>query len=287
VALKNIAEDKDWRGSISGMSLSEGWCDVTVQDSTADSTLTGNQLRLIGTGYSYDISHTAWVVIEGEDKVPQMPGAVAVDAADTSAFNFAGSSFIIDGNDTNRDGTPGTAAPVYGLTTSDVEDSTRCADEPKSFRITGLGDPPSIGLHGEIPSLDTLAMALEPRANNLPGGKYTSETWGTFESPEITYIHDDVEIAGNTTGAGILLINGDLKLAGTFYWEGLVFIFGENLTIDWTVGTPYILGGLVLQSETAFFDMRGNVDIIYSSQTIGNVHENLDVVFYELICWYE
>jgi hypothetical protein len=289
VGLENIAEDNHWRGPIKSMSFSEGWCDLAVQDSSADSTLGANRLRLIGTGHSQDTAHTVQVVIEGKKQIPRLPGAIAVKS-DSSTFNFSGSTFNIDGHDTNLDLTPGPGPDILGLSVSNGPDSARAVAQPKANRIIGITPAPSVGVDTDLPDLKVLANWLRRRRGTLlfSGGTYNDVNWGTWEDPAIVYIDGDGDIQGISTGYGILIINGDLKLAGTFVWYGLLIIFGDNLTIDTSRGTPLIMGGLLLQSETsATFDIRGNVDIIYSSEAIRNVELKGNVYFYRLVSWYE
>jgi hypothetical protein len=229
------------------------------------------------------------VVIEGEKQIPRIPGAIGV-IADSSTFNFAGSTFNIDGHDTNVDGTPGPGPDIFGLSVSNGPDSARAVGEPKSHRITGATAAPSVGVDTDLPDLRVLANWLRKRRGTLqlPGGTYNSVNWGDWDHPAMVYIDGDGDIQGTSTGCGILIVNGDLKLAGTFVWLGLVIVFGDNLTIDTTLGTPMIMGGLLVQSDDdATFDVRGNVDIVYSSQAIGNVETKANVYFYRLVSWYE
>lgn len=286
-ALHTLSEDNHWSTGFSGEAFAGGTYDLTLTDSTADSTLLEDHLRLVGTGYCGDVSYTVETEVHGENQMPDLPGAIGI-RSDSTSFNFAGNTFRIDGKDTNLDGSPGPGPDILGMAVTNAGDSTRCVAEPKSDRIQGVTPAPSIGVSDELPDLATLGEWLRRRAHyDLPGGTYSSVLWGTPFTPKIVYIDGDADIPGNSFGAGVLVVNGDLKLAGTFFWYGLLIVFGTNITIDTTVGTPEIRGGLLVQSETTFFDVRGNVDIIYSSQAIQNAHDRLDVNFYRLVAWYE
>lgn len=287
IALQTVSQNNQWRSGFNDMSFSGGSYGVTVQDSTADPSLGSSRLRLIGTGQYGDASHTVRVVIEGENQMPPVPGAVAINS-DSTTFSLAGNSFNIDGRDTNVNGTPGPGPDLWGLAVSNAGDSSRCVAQPRSNRILGSTSAPSVGVSTDLPDLEALAQWLRRRADyDLPTGSYNAVTWGTFASPAIVYIDGNGSIAGNSSGAGILVVNGNLKLAGTFSWQGLVIVFGTNLTVDTTVGTPNIYGALLVQADTAFLDVKGNVNIIYSSQTIENAQNKLDVHFYRLVSWWE
>jgi hypothetical protein len=65
----------------------------------------------------------------------------------------------------------------------------------------------------------------------------------------------------NVTGYGILLVEGDLTLAGNFTWEGLVLVTG-TLTVSGGGGSKNVLGA-ILANQTV--TINGGIDIRYDS----------------------
>lgn len=60
------------------------------------------------------------------------------------------------------------------------------------------------------------------------------ETYGDLDDPQITYIEGDLYFGGMVSGAGILVVDGDLTWYGTPEFQGLILVLG---------GTYYVEGG--------------------------------------------
>ena len=60
------------------------------------------------------------------------------------------------------------------------------------------------------------------------------ETYGDLDDPQITYIEGDLYFGGMISGAGILVVDGDLTWYGTPEFQGLILVLG---------GTYYVEGG--------------------------------------------
>ena len=58
----------------------------------------------------------------------------------------------------------------------------------------------------------------------------------------IVYASGNITLNGNGRGQGILLVNGDVKLAGQFQWVGLIIARDD---IDGSVGTADVFGGVM------------------------------------------
>ena len=108
-----------------------------------------------------------------------------------------------------------------------------------------------------------------------------SDSWGTptstGTSTPITYwgpinvvyfnMHGDktLKLAGNSHGAGILLVDGNLELNGGFTWYGVIIVTGA---LDYTGGGEKNVTGGVLTGEAATVqvDLGGNAGILYCSE---------------------
>ena len=73
-----------------------------------------------------------------------------------------------------------------------------------------------------------------------------------------------LKLTGGTTGAGILLVDGNLEINGGFKWYGLVIVTGS---VDYTGGGEKNVTGGVMSGESATVevDVGGNAGIIYCS----------------------
>jgi hypothetical protein len=87
---------------------------------------------------------------------------------------------------------------------------------------------------------------------------------GTHEYRLLHAGTNTVKLAGGTTGAGILLVDGNLEINGGFKWYGLIIVTGS---VDYTGGGEKNVTGAVMCGETATVqvDVGGNAGIIYCS----------------------
>ncbi len=58
-----------------------------------------------------------------------------------------------------------------------------------------------------------------------------AETFGTNETPQVTYIAGDADMAGSISGAGILVVEGNLKWNGTPNFDGLILVLGGGFEV--------------------------------------------------------
>jgi hypothetical protein len=120
--------------------------------------------------------------------------------------------------------------------------------------------------------------------NNLSAGTYTNVVWGTTAAPEITLINGDAIIETDGTGAGLLVVNGNLDFNGAFTYTGLIFILGGEFTMSGA--NKNIIGGTFAANVidngdgtysygTPTVDFNGNSNFLYSSQGIALAYDLL------------
>ncbi len=127
-----------------------------------------------------------------------------------------------------------------------------------------------------------------------------NRTFGSANNPVIVVCDSPadtnykVKFTGNVTGYGILAIRGNLELAGTFNWYGLVVVFGEANTVSFGgSGTPGIVGGLIVAQPgtgSASLALKGTGNqgkVKYSSAALANARNIGRLRFYQIINWYE
>lgn len=82
----------------------------------------------------------------------------------------------------------------------------------------------------------------------------------------------DVMLAGGSMGCGILLVDGDLWVSGSFLWHGLVIVTGS---VTYTGGGDKNITGAVLTGGSMEADLiAGNANIVYCSTAISNQSYN-------------
>jgi len=164
-------------------------------------------------------------------------------------------------------------------------------------RVIGDGPSPSVL---EVPKLDlqdlieegarSANVVLEPDTMQKP----TKEgEWGTIEEPSIVYSSGSVKVSNGSTGAGILLINGDLTITGSFSWSGLVIVRGDVI-FKGGGGEKRVVGALVVESdlstsedvlESTSVRLSGTVEIVYSRETVQTIGRVL--ASYTILNWRE
>jgi Tfp pilus assembly protein PilX len=101
-----------------------------------------------------------------------------------------------------------------------------------------FGDPEKMSqfitaLKAEYFALPVAARGIAP--NNM----------GTVAAPRITYHSGALQLKGNNSGAGILVVEGNLSFSGTPSFEGLIIVTGQTFTISGG-GNGGVLGGAVV-----------------------------------------
>ena len=170
---------------------------------------------------------------------------------------FNGNSFDVDGNPHDINGNPiaGPAAPAFSIinnnpgsdATTAVTSTLGALSNPQEDNITGDGPDPSVQdttddvRNDPDPDAENIfdpnfvmdfAQRLDAIADiNLSPGSYSGGgiTWGTVGSPAITYCPGDLNLNGNGSGVGMLVVIGDLDVGGAFDYTGMVFVLGGDI----------------------------------------------------------
>jgi hypothetical protein len=200
-----------------------------------------------------------------------------------------GSSTYINGNDvcgtTNKPGIMTTTA-----TTPPITESGNPSVEGSPPKVTHTGTPPPTNL-----PLKEMLGYLKGDSNFKYGYNENqtltgySDSWGTPTSSDptvpITYTGPmnivffnlqgtkTLRLEGDSHGAGILLVDGNLEINGEFAWYGVILATG---TVVYTGGGRKNVTGGIMAGENATneTDIEGNVGIIYC----GAVSSKLDEI---------
>lgn len=224
-------------------------------------------------GYTSDGGNKA---IEVEIKIPLLDPPAALYAE--SPANIKGNSTYIQGNDQcGTDHKP-------GILTTLLSTDPNAVDTSGGPTISGT---PNIKYSGEDLNLQEAVNYFKKDANfsyNYTGNATeTGLSWGvptyppgtpvaqqtqtplTYTgNPNIVYFNmqgnKTIKLAGGTTGAGILIVDGNLELNGGVTWYGIIIVTGA---LDFTGdGEKNVTGGILAgESATIEIDVAGNAGI--------------------------
>ena len=215
-------------------------------------------------------------------------GAVFVDP--TVVLDLKGNSFMIDGNDHNRDGTAGSGPAVPGITTyvgtpAGTNQTAILAQIPaKNYnQVLWQGGIPSLGENSSF-NLSTLFDDFKAvKTHSLGSGTYANPALGNASSDDyrITYVNGDIKVSGKGLGAGVLVVDGDLEITGQFDFQGLLLVKGD-VKLSGGGAAIHVWGSLMVEQSITAIDtsgsevtVSGTADLYYSSSALQAVETKL------------
>jgi len=217
--------------------------------------------------------------------LPPMPGSVYAEGD----MNFSGNSFYIDGHDhdftapydtvAGATPLPGIASPnkagaIAGTLTSQQEDNVQGSGAEPSVQTSPLDlDIPAIAA-GWTQMADLTYVGNQNNPN--------TSGWGTIGDLKIVHITGDLDVSGNNTGAGVLVIDGTFHMGGTFNYNGIVIVLGD-MDIVGGGNAKQVVGGVMVQGTvTGTSQVNGNVKMVYSSAMIQQLYS---LTRYQISSW--
>jgi hypothetical protein len=290
LSFSKLRLNKSWRTGYNGLSVANGTASLRVFDIGVDTV----QIEAVG---NYNgVQHRVSCVAKLRSIFPTVNSALTV-FGDSVDFTNNGKSFWIDGRDHNADFSLGSNPAVdgIGLESSKVaEDVTnQVVSNGVDNLIVGQSGPPSIGTFPpmDLQQLRDYYAAL--RTMVIPPGKYANNAvLGTLAKPEIVHVPGDLEWDGVITGAGILVVDGALRLKGKITWSGIVLTLSGDVIIELGgTGTPRLLGTTFIGNKagavSTHVHVDGNPAILYSYSVIQTVLANLNLLRVEVIKYWE
>lgn len=164
------------------------------------------------------------------------------------------------------------------------------------------------GASGGTPAIETgqtsftgvegeeLRTELIPQANVVYNGSQiiSGATFGTLAAPQITYFDDSLKLNGNSTGFGVLIVDGDLDISGSLDFNGVILIGACSTCACPTcpgglvgTGSATIYGAMVVgNAVNATANFTGSADIYYSCAAIDLANGIINLNF-ETVAWKE
>ncbi len=224
-------------------------------------------------------SSTTEVILQRTELDLAANQAVYVDDANAS-FKFSGTAFLINGNDTNLDGSagPNPALPGIGTVGNPAGIKSQLKSNQKN-KVIGLGSNPSVATVSDIDLQGTM-NALKQLATivfNGPDDSFSGDLGDLdAEIPVVTYAKGNLKLNGNTSGCGVLIVDGDIDFNGTFDYAGLVYVSGA-VRFNGGGGGKNVRGALFTLGAVAGNDVtiNGSVQLTYSSEAIALINTQL------------
>jgi hypothetical protein len=210
------------------------------------------------------------------------PGAVYLANDNPTTTDFRGNNFSLNGNDENFDGTAGSGPAVPGIATRNQTNTDEALSELSGSQldnVTGLGyqlGPPevaSVMTAPSGPSVDQINTIIDSLLA-LPGVYTSADTsvqgnaiLGTVDAPQISHYTGDsltVRAGGTISGAGILIVDGNLGVLGTLDFAGLVIVRGQT-----TIGQTQEDGTIVAGTASIYGSLwTNNIDMVVAGSAV-------------------
>lgn len=293
LTISRLRHQNTWRTGYSGLSVAGGNVSVSILDLGEDT------VRITSVGTVNGVSHTSVLEAKLSSIFPTVESALTV-FGDSIELTADGKAFLIDGNDHNIDGSPGSYPAVEGV---GVQSAESVADVKKQLdslqngsiadRVIGKSGSGSVGSFASS-NLSQLHQFYKSIASVLlPAGSYAdNRVLGTLDRPEVVYVPGNLSWSGTIQGAGILVVDGQLIMKGKIEWKGIILAMSGDVTISLGgTGAPAIMGtvwvGNTDPTKVTHVNVTGNPSIAYSYTTLMTVLGNLGLLDVEILKYWE
>ena len=226
IYLEKLKADMSMQGkSFNNNSLFNGTYNIHIS--------TGDIVTVTSTATFMGVTHTS-VVEAAADKLGffPVPGAMYIASDAISNVNISG-NITVSGYDHSIDGVklnngndlPGIAVD-YAAGVNTVKSSIKGAAD-----IEGQGGKPSV--HQVTTGIDWAQYALDVESNpdiiiNSSTNLSKIGNLGTKNNPKTTFVNGDIHFNSNLEGCGILVVNGNLRINGTFTYRGIIIAYKDS-----------------------------------------------------------
>ena len=217
--------------------------------------------------------------------LPPTPGSVYTEGNMT----FQGNSFYIDGHDHSATAPYDTVAGSPSLpgiaTPNDPNAISGNLNAQQQDNVEGSGSDPSVQSSSYNLDLQAMADAWSQLADLTYNGSLNNPStagWGSLTTLKIVHVKGDLSLQGSNSGAGVLIIDGDFHLGGTFNYNGVIICL-QNVDVVGGGSAKNIVGCLMVQGTLSdATNVNGNVKVLYSSEMISKLYS---LTRYEVSSW--
>lgn len=228
-------------------------------------------LMLLGDNPVYTPARQRTFQIDGDDRSGANPGACALP--------------------------PQPAATALGLTDdpTNIVNAITTLRRQNSYVTSGVPSPSVTNVLSNLPpgettpqTLDALVQSLTSSATIVINGPATSlPSYGSPTQPILAVVlpsnpnvRDGDLTLNNVTGYGVLVVTGDLNLAGTFGWRGIILVIGEGKINGSSVNAGEIDGAMI---AAQIHDSSGHILSSLGPASV-NWNNGRGGIFYDS-CW--
>lgn len=231
-------------------------------DGTADDA-DEDVFRVTSTGTTQQSVRRVAVYLGYSSILPSLNAAVTITNPGTTIS--IGGSGRANGNNYSLSGTLVGSGNTYGIAMAPPGTLVNLNAQitgGETTNVTGIGGTPSLGVAPAIDVQQIVDFARNSATVVVTNSNVSTARWGSATSPVVAYREGDVRIQGNSVGYGLLVVNGTLRLAGTFRWYGVIVCTG---VVEAGTGTAQVYGGVLQGPTSTALNMTGTVDFRFSS----------------------
>ncbi|GEM_PF-3079174 len=280
---------------------------VDNDDGDSDLTLDSDdilQISSTGTTSEGSTKQITALVKKFDLRPVDFPAAVSLVDPDGD-IEIASNAAYIEGNAYNYDPDPPnqpiddpTCADKNGIATMDSSpDQTYQNNADDNITGTG-GTTPNILTNDftfTLQELQEIRNAFLPLATTTYIGdtSVSAVTLGTTANPIVAYADESLTISGNSSGAGILIVNKDFNVTGSLVYQGVILVGICDTCagrFETGIGGAEIYGAVVVANPTgsnndeARIKMTGSANIYFSCDAIANATSLANQTF-SVVSW--
>jgi len=190
-------------------------------------------------------------------------------------FKFNGTQFLVSGKDHD----PVTGAVIVGnpevpgmLTTGNPGNISGALSGQQTNNIEGMGAEPSVSRATVDVNLQTLhdTYMAQRQVTLKADTTISGVSFGDLDHYTCVYCPGNLHVSGNTTGGGILIVDGDITFSGSFTWYGVVLVMG-SVTFTGGGAGIHVYGSVLTKGGMNQEVVGGNADIFYSTQALNRL----------------
>ena len=287
VFLEKLKADMSMKGNTyNNNSLFGGTYDVSIAGPDS-------AVMVTSTSKFMGVTHQT-IVTAAADRLPffPLPGAMYVAADAINNVSITG-NITVDGRDHDINGNLKIGGDLLpGIAVDNAEAVTKIKSSIKgSADILGLGGKPSV--HAITNGIDWQEYARDVESNpdiiiNSTTNLSKISNLGLVNSPKTTFVNGDIHFNSNLEGCGILVVNGNLRINGTFTYRGLVIAYKDSEIKTQLNGNGKIYGGMIIAGTSANLAIsNGNFKCLYSEEALTNIANLLKTRRFRILSWWE
>lgn len=286
-----------------------------LMDGTYNLTIAGpyNNAKITSTANFLNVSHTSIAEVEIVKPTPLTVKSALYFATPSlsGVRNLGNGTLRIDGKNYFMNDNPGVKnPPTLNTSLSGVPGITVENDLAKQYLVNSFGgflNSNVLGVVGGNNVFGADAIAISPdvydwrtyveqvitAAQIIINSKDKIPTdLGTISNPKITLINEPdstktVKINSNITGAGIMIVNGNVAFNGNLVYNGLIICYRET-KLEFTLeGNSFIFGSVIAAGNTVEFKGAGTANVYYSSEAIKDIVDEIVEFGFKVTSWLE